>query len=77
MKAKEAILDQDGRTFHFYTDLTNGKAVAVQFVFTTCTTICPPLGATEQFAVGCNRGRVHHRDTEAQLDVFSCASVSL
>jgi protein SCO1/2 len=23
-----------------------GKVVAVQFIFTTCTTICPPLGAT-------------------------------
>jgi protein SCO1/2 len=40
------LLDQDGRTVHFYTDLVKGKVVAVQFIFTTCTTICPPLGAT-------------------------------
>jgi cytochrome oxidase Cu insertion factor (SCO1/SenC/PrrC family) len=40
------MLDQDGRTIHFYTDLVKGKVVAVQFIFTTCTTICPPLGAT-------------------------------
>jgi protein SCO1/2 len=40
------LLDQDGRTVHFYTDLVRGKVVAVQFIFTTCTTICPPLGAT-------------------------------
>jgi protein SCO1/2 len=40
------LLDQDGRTIHFYTDLVKGKVVAVQFIFTTCTTICPPLGAT-------------------------------
>lgn len=40
------LLDQDGRTVHFYTDLVKGKTVAVQFIFTTCTTICPPLGAT-------------------------------
>lgn len=40
------LLDQDGRKMHFYTDLVKGKTVAVNFIFTTCTTICPPLGAT-------------------------------
>ena len=40
------LLDQDGRKVHFYSDLVKGKVVAVQFIFTTCTTICPPLGAT-------------------------------
>jgi cytochrome oxidase Cu insertion factor (SCO1/SenC/PrrC family) len=30
----------------FYTDLVRGKVVAVNFIFTTCTTVCPPLGAT-------------------------------
>jgi protein SCO1/2 len=40
------VLDQDGRRVRFYTDLVRGKIVVVQFVFTTCTTICPPLGAT-------------------------------
>lgn len=40
------LLDQDGRTIHFYTDLVKGKTVAINFIFTTCTTICPPLGAT-------------------------------
>ncbi|HWW74484.1 MAG TPA: SCO family protein [Pyrinomonadaceae bacterium] len=40
------LLDQDGRKVRFYTDLVKGKTVAVQFIFTTCTTICPPLGAT-------------------------------
>jgi cytochrome oxidase Cu insertion factor (SCO1/SenC/PrrC family) len=40
------LLDQDGRSVRFYTDLVKGKTVAVNFVFTTCTTICPPLGAT-------------------------------
>jgi protein SCO1/2 len=30
----------------FYTDLVKGRVVAVNFIFTTCTTICPPLGAT-------------------------------
>jgi cytochrome oxidase Cu insertion factor (SCO1/SenC/PrrC family) len=40
------LLDQDGRRVHFYSDLVKGRTVAVQFIFTTCTTICPPLGAT-------------------------------
>ncbi|MDQ1524403.1 MAG: hypothetical protein QOE47_2327 [Pyrinomonadaceae bacterium] len=40
------VLDQDGRKLHFYTDLVRGKTVAINFIFTTCTTVCPPLGAT-------------------------------
>lgn len=41
-----AVLDQDGERLHFYTDLVKGKVVAVNFIFTSCTTICPPLAAT-------------------------------
>ncbi len=40
------VLDQDGNERRFYTDLVKDKVVAVNFIFTTCTTICPPLGAT-------------------------------
>ena len=40
------LVDQDGRKIRFYTDLVKDKTVAINFVFTTCTTICPPLGAT-------------------------------
>lgn len=40
------VLDQEGRKLNFYTDLVKGKTVAINFVFTTCTTICPPLTAT-------------------------------
>ena len=40
------VLDQDGNVRHFYTDLIKGKTVAIDFIFTNCTTICPPLGAT-------------------------------
>lgn len=40
------LLDQNGRKIHFYTDLIKGQTVAINFIFTTCTTICPPLGAT-------------------------------
>ncbi|HEV8430194.1 MAG TPA: SCO family protein [Pyrinomonadaceae bacterium] len=40
------VLDQDGNVRHFYSDLIKGKTVAINFIFTNCTTICPPLGAT-------------------------------
>lgn len=40
------VLDQDGRRLRFYADLVKGKTVAINFIFTTCTTICPPLTAT-------------------------------
>ena len=40
------VLDQDGRKLRFYSDLVKGKTVAINFIFTTCTTICPPLTAT-------------------------------
>jgi protein SCO1 len=41
-----AVYDQNGRQLRFYSDLIKGKTVAINFVFTTCTTICPPLTAT-------------------------------
>ncbi|HKG60216.1 MAG TPA: SCO family protein [Pyrinomonadaceae bacterium] len=41
-----AVLDQDGNTLHFYRDLIKDKTVAINFIFTNCTTICPPLAAT-------------------------------
>lgn len=40
------VLDQEGNRIHFYRDLVKGKTVAINFIFTTCTTICPPLAAT-------------------------------
>jgi protein SCO1/2 len=40
-----SVVDQDGKPVRFYSDLVQGKVVAVNFVFTTCTTICPPMGA--------------------------------
>lgn len=40
------VLDQDGNERHFYTDLIKDKTVAINFIFTNCTTICPPLAAT-------------------------------
>jgi protein SCO1/2 len=39
------LVNQDGRTVHFYTDLVADRVVAMNFVFTTCTTVCAPMGA--------------------------------
>jgi cytochrome oxidase Cu insertion factor (SCO1/SenC/PrrC family) len=40
------VYNQHGQKLNFYTDLVKGKTVAINFIFTTCTTICPPLTAT-------------------------------
>jgi cytochrome oxidase Cu insertion factor (SCO1/SenC/PrrC family) len=40
------VIDQHGTRLRFYNDLVKGKTVAINFIFTTCTTICPPLAAT-------------------------------
>lgn len=39
------VLDQDGRALHFHRDLVKDRVVVVNFIFTTCGTICPALGA--------------------------------
>jgi protein SCO1/2 len=45
LKLPDVLLtDQDGRAVRF-ADLVAGRRVAVNFIFTTCTTICPPMGA--------------------------------
>lgn len=40
------VLDQNGKELKFYSDLVKGKTVAINFIFTTCTAICPSLAAT-------------------------------
>ena len=40
------VLDQHGKQLNFYSDLIKGRTVAINFVFTTCTAICPSLTAT-------------------------------
>ena len=37
------LLDQDGRTVHFYSDVLKNKVVIINTFYTTCTSICPPL----------------------------------
>jgi len=41
-----AVYDQNGTKLDFYNDLVKGRTVAIDFIFTTCTTICPSLTAT-------------------------------
>lgn len=41
-----AVLDEQGKALHFYSDLVKDRVVAINFLFTNCTTICPPLGVT-------------------------------
>ena len=38
------LLNQNGRQVRLYHDLIKGKVVAINSVFTSCTTICPVLG---------------------------------
>jgi protein SCO1 len=40
-----AVQTQDGRTVRFYSDLVQGRVVAINFIFTSCTTVCPLMGA--------------------------------
>jgi protein SCO1 len=37
--------DQNGKPVHVYSDLIRGNAVVMNFIFTSCTTICSPMGA--------------------------------
>src|SRR6185436_5956809 len=39
------LLTQDNQPVHFYDDLLKGKIVVINFIFTTCTGICPPMTA--------------------------------
>jgi len=55
------VYDQNGNQLNFYGDLVRGKTVAINFIFTTCTTICPPLTATFR--------RVQQEAVERGMDV--------
>lgn len=39
------VLDQHGQKVRFYTDLIKGKVVVINFIFTTCTYVCPLQGS--------------------------------
>ena len=39
------VLDQNGKRLNFYSDLVRGRTVAIDFIYTSCTTFCPMLTA--------------------------------
>ena len=39
------VTTHEGKKVRFYSDLVKGKTVAVNFIFTNCSTICPASGA--------------------------------
>jgi protein SCO1/2 len=41
-----ALTTQDGKTVRFYDDLIKGKAVAINFIYTSCDEVCPLETAT-------------------------------
>jgi protein SCO1/2 len=42
------LVNQDGKRVDFYNDLVRGRVVAINFVYTTCQSVCPMQG--NQFA---------------------------
>lgn len=38
------VRTQDGAEARFYSDLVKGRVAAINFVFTSCTTVCPLMG---------------------------------
>lgn len=54
------LVDQDGRTHRFYTDMLKSKTVIVNAFFTSCTSVCPPMNRNlelVQQALGDRLGR--------------------
>lgn len=41
-----SVQTQAGDSVHFYRDLVKGRTVVMNFIFTSCTTICPTMGVT-------------------------------
>ena len=80
-----SVVDQDGNTYRFYDDLIKHKKVIINFIFTTCTDICPLTTARMallQEKLGDEVGRDVHmysitvdpeRDSPAQLKRYAQA----
>jgi protein SCO1 len=54
------VLDQNGKKLKFYTDLVKGRTVVINFIYTTCKSVCPLSGehfAKLQAALGEKLGR--------------------
>lgn len=55
------LLDQRGQPVRLWSDLVQGQLVAINFIFTSCRSICPPMGAA--FA------QLQHRAADRGLNV--------
>lgn len=44
----ESLLDQDGRSVRFVSDVIAERIVVMTFIYTTCTTVCPVISAIFQ-----------------------------
>jgi protein SCO1/2 len=79
---KLALLRQDGKEVNFPAELDDGRPVVLQFMYTSCTTICPVT--TQMFAqfqekLGTERNKLHmlsisidpEYDTPARLAAFA------
>jgi protein SCO1 len=54
------VVDQEGRTLHFRSDLLRGRTVVINAVYTDCTNVCPMMGhafAALQTALGDRLGK--------------------
>ncbi|MEW6129282.1 MAG: SCO family protein [Acidobacteriota bacterium] len=40
------VIDQDGKTWHFFSDLILNEQVAINFIYTTCEALCPMQAKT-------------------------------
>ena len=40
------VVNQHGTPLRFYSDLVKGKVVVINFIFTSCTTVCPVMGVS-------------------------------
>ncbi len=76
------LVRDDGRTVSLPAELDDGKPVVLDFIFTTCTTICPVLSQAMtqlQAKLGSARDRVHlvsisidpEQDTPARLAEYA------
>ncbi|HET7400723.1 MAG TPA: SCO family protein [Usitatibacter sp.] len=77
-----ALVRQDGKRVDFASVLDDGRPVFLNFIYTTCTAICPPMSqtfATLQRKLGAERDKVHmisvsidpEQDTPARLAEYA------
>jgi protein SCO1/2 len=76
------LVRDDGATVNLPGELDDGRPVVLNFIFTTCTTICPVLSQTFtqlQEKLGSEAGKVHlvsisidpEQDTPARLEAYA------